>query len=317
MPKVVVIGAGIVGTALADELTARGFTDVTVLDRGPAVHHRRLDLARARAGVPDQPVEDDDRVRPLHRREVLRAGTPRRLGLQPGRRPRGRHHRRSAGPTCTARPAGRQAWGIEGRLLSPAECVALHPLIDSDRVLGGFHTPADGLAKARARRRGAGRTRHRPRRQVRSAHRGRRDRRNGGRVAGVRTADGVVDADIVVCAAGFWGAQLGQGGRPRRPAGADGAPVRPHRTDRRARRAQHRAVGGRPADPAPPGPGRVLPRARRPPRHRLLQPPADAGRHVHADGRHRGRADAVDAAVHRGGLRARLGRGRRTHSRTG
>src|SRR5215510_1719817 len=35
MPRVVVIGAGIVGTSLADELTERGFTDVTVLDRGP------------------------------------------------------------------------------------------------------------------------------------------------------------------------------------------------------------------------------------------------------------------------------------------
>src|SRR6188472_1109903 len=35
MPKVVVIGAGIVGTSLADELTARGWTDVTVVDRGP------------------------------------------------------------------------------------------------------------------------------------------------------------------------------------------------------------------------------------------------------------------------------------------
>src|SRR3978361_970489 len=34
-PKVVVIGAGIVGASLADELTARGWTDVTVLDRGP------------------------------------------------------------------------------------------------------------------------------------------------------------------------------------------------------------------------------------------------------------------------------------------
>ncbi|PRC57713.1 sarcosine dehydrogenase, partial [Mycobacterium sp. ITM-2017-0098] len=28
------------------------------------------------------------------------------------------------------------------------------------------------------------------------------------RVTGVRTADGVIDADIVVCAAGFWGAQV-------------------------------------------------------------------------------------------------------------
>src|SRR5690242_21220207 len=34
-PNVVVIGAGIVGGSLADELTARGWTDVTVVDRGP------------------------------------------------------------------------------------------------------------------------------------------------------------------------------------------------------------------------------------------------------------------------------------------
>ena len=34
-PKVVIVGAGIVGTSLADELTERGWTDVTVLDRGP------------------------------------------------------------------------------------------------------------------------------------------------------------------------------------------------------------------------------------------------------------------------------------------
>ena len=34
-PRVVLIGAGIVGCALADELTARGWTDVTVLEQGP------------------------------------------------------------------------------------------------------------------------------------------------------------------------------------------------------------------------------------------------------------------------------------------
>src|SRR4051812_21845486 len=34
-PTVVIIGAGIVGSSLADELTVRGWTDVTVLDRGP------------------------------------------------------------------------------------------------------------------------------------------------------------------------------------------------------------------------------------------------------------------------------------------
>jgi glycine cleavage system aminomethyltransferase T/glycine/D-amino acid oxidase-like deaminating enzyme len=33
--KVVIVGAGVVGCALADELTARGWTDVTVLEQGP------------------------------------------------------------------------------------------------------------------------------------------------------------------------------------------------------------------------------------------------------------------------------------------
>lgn len=33
-PKVVIIGAGVVGAALVDELTARGWDDVTVVDQG-------------------------------------------------------------------------------------------------------------------------------------------------------------------------------------------------------------------------------------------------------------------------------------------
>ena len=33
--RYVVLGAGVVGVAVADELTARGATDVTVLDKGP------------------------------------------------------------------------------------------------------------------------------------------------------------------------------------------------------------------------------------------------------------------------------------------
>ena len=33
-PRVVIIGAGVVGSALADELTERGWTDVTVVDQG-------------------------------------------------------------------------------------------------------------------------------------------------------------------------------------------------------------------------------------------------------------------------------------------
>ena len=34
MPKIVIIGAEIVGCSLADELTERGYTDVTVIEKG-------------------------------------------------------------------------------------------------------------------------------------------------------------------------------------------------------------------------------------------------------------------------------------------
>ena len=33
-PRTVIIGAGVVGAALADELSVRGWTDITVVDQG-------------------------------------------------------------------------------------------------------------------------------------------------------------------------------------------------------------------------------------------------------------------------------------------
>ena len=207
MQKVVVIGAGVVGAALADELTARGYTDLTVLDRGPlfttggsSSHAPGLVFAtnpsKTMSAFATYTIEKFCSLEHRDGRVFNQVGglevatTPERLA----------DLNRKAGWAA--------AWGIEGRLLSRAECVQMHPLIDADRVLGGFHTPADGLAKAvraveaqaaRATARGA---RFVPHTEVVGIVLA------GGRVAGVRTTDGVVDADIVVCAAGFWGAQL-------------------------------------------------------------------------------------------------------------
>ena len=64
-----------------------------------------------RAGVPDQPVEDDERVREVHGREVRRARASRRLGLQPGRRPRGGDHRRALGRPAPQGRLGRSRGG--------------------------------------------------------------------------------------------------------------------------------------------------------------------------------------------------------------
>ena len=100
--------------------------------------------------------------------------------------------------------------GVEHELFSPAECLERHPLLDPDQIVGGFFTPRDGLAKAlraaeaqatRAVSRGA---RFVPHTEVIDVV------EENGEVRGVRTATGVVDADIVVCCTGFWGREFGR-----------------------------------------------------------------------------------------------------------
>ena len=206
--RVVVVGAGIVGASVAEELTARGGTDVTVLDRGPlfdtggSTFHApglvsRTSVSRMMARFAIETVDlmtqlehDDgpcfDVVGAL---EV--ATTDERL--EDLRRKRG----------------WAESWGIEARIVDVDECVALHPLIDPERIVGGFHVPGDGLAKA---------TRTTEARAGRATERGARflgEREvvgvdlERGRVTGVRTADGErFPADVVVCAAGIWGPRI-------------------------------------------------------------------------------------------------------------
>ena len=207
MPKVVVIGAGIVGTSLADELTARGFTDVTVLDRGPlfatggsSSHAPGLvfqtNPSKTMSSFARYTVEKFCALEHPDGPTFNQVG-----GLEVATTPeRWADLHRKAGWAA--------AWGIDGHLVSPAECVAMHPLLDRERILGGFHTPTDGLAKAvraaeaQARQATARGATFRPHTEVVGIV------EKGGRVTGVDTTAGVVDADIVVCAAGFWGAQL-------------------------------------------------------------------------------------------------------------
>jgi glycine cleavage system aminomethyltransferase T/glycine/D-amino acid oxidase-like deaminating enzyme len=200
--KVVVIGAGIVGCSLADELTQRGCTDVTVLDQGPlfttggsSSHAPGLvfqtNPSRTMAGLARYTVDKltdlgcFDAVGSL---EV--ATTPERL----------RELRRRHGFATS--------WGIEAELLGPDACRELYPLLAG--VLGGLHVPGDGLARAvaageaqarRATARGARFLGHQRVVAVEQA---------GGRVTGVRTDDATYPADVVVSCAGFWGPAVGR-----------------------------------------------------------------------------------------------------------
>ena len=209
MPKVVVIGAGIVGTSLADELTARGWTDVTVLDRGPLFATGGSTSHAPGLVFQTNPSKTMSAFAALHRREVRRPRASRRLGVQPGRRARGRHH---AGTLGRSAPQGRLGRGLGHRRATAhrrpnaSSCTrcstATASSADSTR-------PTDGLAKAVRAAEAQARRADRPRRDVpcRTPRCSESSRRAAASPAYTPT-DGVIDADIVVCAAGFWGAQF-------------------------------------------------------------------------------------------------------------
>ncbi|MQA79481.1 MAG: FAD-dependent oxidoreductase [Streptosporangiales bacterium] len=206
-PAIVVIGAGVVGAALADELTARGCTDVTVVDQGPlyatggsSSHAPGLvfqcngskamtDLARYTVEKASSLFLDGEPCYlPVGGLEV--ATTPERLAEL---------HRRYG---------WLRSWGVEASVVDTDECVRLHSLLDGDVVLGGLLTPTDGIFKAvRAVEAQAGRARERGARFL-ERHEVLDVLTEGGRVTGVRTNHGDLRADIVVCCAGIWGPKV-------------------------------------------------------------------------------------------------------------
>jgi glycine cleavage system aminomethyltransferase T/glycine/D-amino acid oxidase-like deaminating enzyme len=205
----VIIGAGIVGTNLADELTARGWDNVTVLDQGPlpltggSTSHApglvfQTTPSKTMTALASYTVEkflslEVDGQWCFNQVGGLEvATTEARLAEL---------HRRQGWAT---------SWGVEARVIDPDECAKVHQLLDPSRILGGLYVETDGLAKAsravvalarRAQSRGAvfqGSTK-----VVGIEH-------SGGQVTGVTTSGGVLPADYVISCGGFWGPVLGE-----------------------------------------------------------------------------------------------------------
>lgn len=206
-PRVVIIGAGVVGAALADELSARGWTDTTVVDQGPlpatggsSSHAPGLvfqtNASKALTEMARYTVEKFSSLEVDGQPCFLQVG-----GLEVATSPE-----RFA--EVQRRHGWLTSWGIESRVVGPDECVELHPLLDRERVLGGLLVPTDGLAKAvlgveaqirRARDRGVRFLAHHEVLDVRTADE---------RVSAVVTDHGEIPADIVVCCAGIWGPKI-------------------------------------------------------------------------------------------------------------
>ncbi|PNS19856.1 glycine cleavage system T protein [Sphaceloma murrayae] len=206
--KVVIIGAGIVGVNLADELVSRGWDNITVVEQGPLEMPGGSTSHAPGLVFQTNPSKTMTRLAKYTVEKLLSlkadgqscfnqvgglevATTPERM--QELKRKQGYAH----------------SWGIEARLITTDECLKHYPLLDPDIVLGGLHIPSDGLALAAravqlliARTRSAGVT-YFSMTPVTGIEQSR------GRVTGVKTAGRLIPADIVVSCAGFWGVEIG------------------------------------------------------------------------------------------------------------
>jgi glycine/D-amino acid oxidase-like deaminating enzyme len=201
--RAVVVGGGLIGLSIARALTERGLTDVLVLERGLLASGgtgKSSGIVRAHYGVPS--------IAAMAWRSlpVFEA-----LGAEVGFRQVGYTvvvGEENAGP-LKDNTAMHQGLGIEVDLVDPDQVAALWPMMNVDDVALGAYEPRGGFADAtqlalhygqRARAHGARVRQNAPVARVVTS---------GSRVTGVELADGeVVEADLVVVAAGWWSARL-------------------------------------------------------------------------------------------------------------
>lgn len=207
--SVVIIGAGIVGTNLADELATRGWRNITVIEQGPlsmpggSTSHApglvfqtntsktMTHLAKyTRDKLSSLEKDGQNCFNQVGGIEV--ATTPARL--EELKRKRGLA----------------ESWGIQTKLIGAEECLKLYPLLNKEKVLGGIYIPSDGLAlAARAVQLLVERTREAGVRYLDLTPVVGIEKKDG-RVTGVETQNrGTIPADVVISCAGFWGVEIG------------------------------------------------------------------------------------------------------------
>jgi glycine cleavage system aminomethyltransferase T/glycine/D-amino acid oxidase-like deaminating enzyme len=206
--RVVIIGGGVIGASVAYHLTALGWTDVLLLEQGQL----SCGTTWHAAGLVGQLRASEAGTRLVQYSTKLYERLEAETGQATG-------FRRCGGVTVARTPdrlaalrrtaATAQAYQIDCELISAGRAGELFPLLRTDDLLGAIWLPGDGRANpvdlTAALARGA---------RLRGAIIAERVRVTGiascdGRVTGVRTDAGEVQAEIVVNCAGQWAKQVG------------------------------------------------------------------------------------------------------------
>jgi glycine cleavage system aminomethyltransferase T/glycine/D-amino acid oxidase-like deaminating enzyme len=137
--RVVIVGAGIAGNALAWHLAKLGWRDIVQVDKGPLPNPGG---STGHASSFTFPVEYNRQMTEWCMdgiRQFTELGVFTRCGgIEVARTPERMHE-------LKRRLAAAHAYGVEAEMLSPAQIKAIIPWIDETKLLGGFHTPAVGV----------------------------------------------------------------------------------------------------------------------------------------------------------------------------
>jgi glycine cleavage system aminomethyltransferase T/glycine/D-amino acid oxidase-like deaminating enzyme len=131
-----VIGAGIVGNCLAGHLARLGWTDLVLVDKGPLPNPGGSTGHASNFIFPTDHNKEMALLTLESQRQYVELGVNTTCGgIEVARDPvRLEEFKR--------RMTSAKAWGIDARLLTPAEIKELVPFINSDILLGGFYTPS-------------------------------------------------------------------------------------------------------------------------------------------------------------------------------
>jgi aminomethyltransferase len=208
----VVIGAGIVGCNVAYQLTELGRDDVVVVDQGPMP--TTGGSSTHAPGIMFQTAEPKVLSKFANYSRQLYSDLEGRDGQQAYKEVGGIEVARTEERMdfLQRRVEHATAWGLEDpQLLSPEEVTEHLPLVDEDRILGGYYSPTDGQASgvvacdALARRAMDGGAEFVPHTRTEDI-----ELDGDGDVTAVVTENGTVECDEVVVATNIWARQLGE-----------------------------------------------------------------------------------------------------------
>jgi glycine cleavage system aminomethyltransferase T/glycine/D-amino acid oxidase-like deaminating enzyme len=201
--RCVVIGAGIVGNSLVHHLARLGWRDIVQLDKGPLPNPGG---STGHASNFIFPVDHSKEMTELtldSMRQYKELGVFTECGgIEVARTP-------ERMTELQRRVSSAKSWGVESRMVTPAQVRELVPFIDESVILGGFYTPSvgvvDSLRAGTLMREAAVAA---DALTVVSGVEVTGIDTAGGRVTGVRTTGGDIVAETVVIACGCWSPRL-------------------------------------------------------------------------------------------------------------